>query len=307
MGMKRLIKRLKREEQGQILLGVALSMMFLLGMGAFVLDYGLMAVQKTQLQNAADAAALAGAQSIHLMTETQLALIVADYAEKNVEDGFINETPEVTITQYDRMANTLSVRVTQTAGKVLSGLFSEEEITLTAEATAKMTRKWDGEALPFLNYQIKPEVSGTVILWSQDSNSPQVVDRVDKKEYELIQDPATLRYYYKLEYENGVDLQNGVASDIKAGMSAMISNGMTQYLLSVSPEAFAANTYKTITNRTVIPLKDLVLMKVNVKSYEDNGAMRNLTFTIEEIYDIGDGKYPETAMHSERFNVRLIR
>ena len=87
----------------------------------------------------------------------------------------------------------------------------------------------------------------------------------------------------------------------------MISNGVTQYLLSVSPEAFAANTYQTITNLTVIPLKDLVLMKVNVQSYEDNGSLRNLTFTIDQIYDIGDGEYPETALHSERFNVKLIR
>lgn len=305
--MKRFIRRLKREEKGQILVGVALSMAFLLGIGAFVLDYGMMALQKAQLQNAADAAALAGAQSIHLMTKEQMTPMVEDYAMRNVEESFFTDPPEVSIILYDRLANTLSVRVTQTAGKVLSGVLDVADTTITAEATAKLTRMWDGEALPFLNYQINPVVSTAVVLWSQDGTSPQVVDRVDKKEYELIQDPVTLRYYYKMAYEDGIDLQNGVASDIKAGMATMISNGPTQYLLSLSPKAFADPAYQTIGNLTVVPFADLVLLKVNVETYVDHGSSRQLTFTIKEVYDIGNGIYPETALHSERFNVKLIK
>lgn len=306
--MKWIFRRLKREEKGQILVGVALSMAFLLGMGAFVLDYGVMAVQKAQLQNAADAAALAGAQSIHLRTKEQLTPMVEDYAVRNVEESLFADPPEVSIILYDQAANTLSVRVTQTAGKVLSGFLNVADTTITAEATAKLTRKWDGEALPFLNYQIAPVVSTTpLVLWSQDGTTPQVVDRVDKNEYELIQDPATLRKYYKMEYEDGINLQNGVASDIKAGMESMILNGTTQYLLSVSPEAFAAHTYQTITNLTVVPFEDLILMKVNVISYVDHGSDRQLNFIIEQIYDISDGDFPETALHSERFNVKLVR
>jgi Flp pilus assembly protein TadG len=57
----KLIKRLKKEEQGQALIMVALMLTMLLGFAALVVDVGMMYVTKAELQNAADAAALAGA------------------------------------------------------------------------------------------------------------------------------------------------------------------------------------------------------------------------------------------------------
>ena len=53
-----------RNERGSILIQVALSMIGLLAFGAMAIDYGVMRTARRQAQNAADAAALAGAISL---------------------------------------------------------------------------------------------------------------------------------------------------------------------------------------------------------------------------------------------------
>src|SRR4051794_25130453 len=50
-----------REERGAILIQVAIALLGLTAMSAFVLDYGVMWMSRRQAQNAADAGALAGA------------------------------------------------------------------------------------------------------------------------------------------------------------------------------------------------------------------------------------------------------
>ena len=56
-----LFKKLRKEEDGQSLVMVALLFVVLLGFSALVIDVGMLYVTKAQLQNAADAGALAGA------------------------------------------------------------------------------------------------------------------------------------------------------------------------------------------------------------------------------------------------------
>lgn len=59
-----LARRFVREEEGAVAVVVAMCMVVLLGFAALVLDAGLLFVDRTQLQKAADAAALAGAYDI---------------------------------------------------------------------------------------------------------------------------------------------------------------------------------------------------------------------------------------------------
>src|SRR4051812_13638289 len=54
----------RRGESGQILILAALVQVVLLALVGFAVDYGVMLVEKTQLQNALDAASLAGARSL---------------------------------------------------------------------------------------------------------------------------------------------------------------------------------------------------------------------------------------------------
>ena len=70
-----MFRRLKREEDGAITPLVALLLIILVGFCALVLDFGMIYANRRNLQNAADAAALAGAREL----ETQL-LTVGTYA-----------------------------------------------------------------------------------------------------------------------------------------------------------------------------------------------------------------------------------
>src|SRR5579884_140113 len=54
----------RRVESGQILVIFALVQVVLLAMAGFAVDYGALLVEKTKLQNAVDAASLAGARAL---------------------------------------------------------------------------------------------------------------------------------------------------------------------------------------------------------------------------------------------------
>jgi hypothetical protein len=62
--MQKIFNRLRKEESGQSLVMVVLLLSVLLGFSALLVDVGLLYAEKAKLQNAADAAALAGAQML---------------------------------------------------------------------------------------------------------------------------------------------------------------------------------------------------------------------------------------------------
>jgi len=86
--MKKLMKIVKNED-GQVLVLTAILLAVLLGFAALTIDIGMVYITKTKLQNAADAAALAGAQdlpnsSIDTLTANDTAESTArNYAEQN--------------------------------------------------------------------------------------------------------------------------------------------------------------------------------------------------------------------------------
>lgn len=82
------VRRINSTERGSIAILVALGMTVLLASCAMVVDIGLIYVQKAKLQNAVDAAALAGAQE--LPGDTSSANLVAqDYASKNGVENIV--------------------------------------------------------------------------------------------------------------------------------------------------------------------------------------------------------------------------
>ena len=68
--MKGLLKMVGRDERGQVLVLVALLAAVLMGFTASVIDIGIVQLAKARLQNAADAAALAGAGEFTIRTVT---------------------------------------------------------------------------------------------------------------------------------------------------------------------------------------------------------------------------------------------
>lgn len=82
--MQRILKMFRNEE-GQILVFVAIAMVAIMGFSALAIDVGMVSIQKSNLQNAADAAALAGAQDIGTENDPEDTAIA--YADKNGGSG----------------------------------------------------------------------------------------------------------------------------------------------------------------------------------------------------------------------------
>lgn len=79
-----------KKERGSVVILVALGLTTLLGFGALVTDIGMLYVQKAKLQNAVDAAALAGVQELP-KDPTQAEQVAQDYATRNnVSDITVN-------------------------------------------------------------------------------------------------------------------------------------------------------------------------------------------------------------------------
>lgn len=73
-----------RDERGAVMVMVTLAIVIIFGFSVLVIDIGMMTVVKTQLQNAADAAVLAGISALALANDSTLAITRAkDFASGN--------------------------------------------------------------------------------------------------------------------------------------------------------------------------------------------------------------------------------
>src|SRR6187401_1591057 len=79
-----------QRDEGAVMVWVALMMVVLLGAGAIVIDIGALYAEKRQLQNGADAAALAVAQDCANGSCSGYAARADTYADLNANDGAAN-------------------------------------------------------------------------------------------------------------------------------------------------------------------------------------------------------------------------
>ncbi|CZQ80916.1 Hypothetical protein Tpal_134 [Trichococcus palustris] len=127
----KLIKRLKKEEQGQALIMVALMLTVLLGFAALVVDVGNLYVQKSQLQNAADAAALAGAQDLGTAIDAEAT--AKNYAEANG----VPKTETLVDTTYDNNPSKIEVVSTKNVSYTFARVLGLLETNVKARAVAQ--------------------------------------------------------------------------------------------------------------------------------------------------------------------------
>ena len=86
----------RRNERGAVLIQVAVAMLALLALSAFVFDYGVMWVSRGQAQNAADAGALSGAVSLAFNSATDQAAARARAIAMAQENKVWKQAPSVT-------------------------------------------------------------------------------------------------------------------------------------------------------------------------------------------------------------------
>lgn len=133
--MLKLIRSLHRES-GQSIVTIALMSMFLLAIVGLAADTGFVWMQRRNLQNAADAAALAAAQELPGPDAAAEAKAV-EFAEKNVTD-----LASTTVTFPDRMADGRATAVKVVVHKNSASLFGVGlgfgEKDISAKATARI-------------------------------------------------------------------------------------------------------------------------------------------------------------------------
>jgi Flp pilus assembly protein TadG len=128
-----------RDENGGVLVFVAIFMVVLLGFTAIVIDGGRLYTEKSKLQKALDAAVLAGAQGLRT-SESRSREIATDISDKN---GFKVSESELTFSS-DSIKATKQVNVPMTFAKVIG--ITNTTISATAKAKVAPLTKASGIA-----------------------------------------------------------------------------------------------------------------------------------------------------------------
>jgi hypothetical protein len=143
----------RRRERGQVLIMVAISLFVLIGVIALAVDVGHWYGQRRHMQNAADAAALAGAYEICINKETSDTIIRAtaiEYAERNGADAAMVDVlitdPTGTETAGDipSVRNTVVVTAGVAAETFFARLFGLETVDVGAVAAAACGKASEG-------------------------------------------------------------------------------------------------------------------------------------------------------------------
>lgn len=310
--MGRIIKRLKTEEDGQSLVMIVLLLGVLLGFSALVVDVGLMYAEKSKLQNAADAAALAGAMELPDKTAAEsVAEIYADNNEVPFEDVIIT-FPEKTKIKADVEGD-----VPYIFAKFLN--LAGNGTTVKATAVAQVEYHWDGQALPLTNTG-SLYTSENILLRTNKSpgDKSQIYDFYKKTS-------STGKNSYYVKYDDGIVIDQGNGNTtsnidgslklnpVVADILTSAKVGDTFYLLSVRSDIIdsfmnhngsilvtdkdGSSQTRTANNGglkagDVIPFNMLVLLEV---AYVDRKDANDTDIEMKYIqeYDIVNGVYPE--------------
>ena len=127
------------EEKGSIIIIVALSLTFIMGFAALVMDYGSVVIEKTKFQNAVDAAALSAA---NYLPSTSLATTKANsYIALN---GY---TPTDIAITFSNSNNTIEIVGTKTIQYGFARILGFNDVTITQTSFAE--RESVGEAFNY--------------------------------------------------------------------------------------------------------------------------------------------------------------
>lgn len=285
--MKNLLKKIK-DESGQALVIVAASVIVLMGVTAFSVDMGMAYNAKAELQAAADAAALAGAQDL------PNASLAAETANSYVDLNYDDVDKVVVTTPYKLNPKQIEVTCEKTFeymfAKVLG--FDSKVIKVRAVATSEAT--WEGDALPFIN--LDDSISGgQIVLWEKvDPKSPGDYERLwdnnnPDPEYIITGTAGNYRSTLTDLTDDLIAIKSGISNDepkIESICSNLKASGGSVYVLSLTDEARAeyqaliASKDFTFGNKTQITIEDIVLLECKVTDYDfSNTVNRGITLT----------------------------
>jgi hypothetical protein len=123
-------KTIWQEERGSALILITTALTVLVGFAALVIDVGMLYAKRLHLQNVADAAALAGAQEIHL-DDGESETVALNYALAN------GVTPEDLDISFDSSQKSVTVGVTITKPHFFARVLGLDETQVVASSTAQ--------------------------------------------------------------------------------------------------------------------------------------------------------------------------
>lgn len=317
-----------RSESGQSMVLVVLMIFVLLGFGALAVDVGAMTYQKGLMQNAADAAALAGVQYLpnHNTAKTQ--------AEKYVKEknGLPTDTVVVNTPYIDPVTNIedktkVEVIITRTfdnyLAQALSPAFADN--TFTVRAVAQGTSVWSGQALPFLNMESFGEY-GEMNIWTKIGENLDGLtgyfESLDKSEIEYTDGSFIVKFPDGIEVDPG-KIANG-PHKIKDNLEIMWNvykemepDDRIIFCFSLAPKVFQRTSPKYVLvepsdkenkrylegtknklkNGDNIRFDELVLLECKWLDYSLKDMKLELEFT-GKVYDLGN-----TVAESEDYTV----
>lgn len=275
--------KLQKNKKGAISIIVAISMVVLLLFAALVIDIGMLAVNKSKLQNACDAAALAGAQELP-KDKVKAEAVAKQYAAENgVEDKYIKTSfsdgnSKITVTAENKPVGFFFARVVG---------INEGQVSAKASAiNAPISRVGKG-LRPFGVLYSEYEKEGTVVLKTgvDDSNKGNF-GPVD------LHSNGGSGYEYNIKYGSDKSYSVDDPIDTETGNKVGPTFDGVQYLIDGCNHtpACTPSSHKSDCSRVItVPLVDTIAVngkkEVTIKGFAK--------FFIENIVQVGNNGHVE--------------
>ena len=256
------MKRFIRNESGQSAVLVVLMLTVIMGCAALGVDAGRVHIEQKDLQDAVDLAALSGAGKLPSQASAR-----AKAAEIAAANDAVGGTLTVN-TPYNGDSGKVEVIYTTTLDYTFARIIGYNTKEITVRAVAERVAVWDGEALPFVNFNDDYEENSTIYAWDKNGNG--FFESIWKKEqpgsgseyYELVfyEEPYP---HFVIAYTDGICVERGKDNSIgeEMGMLWQYYKNSYIYLFSIKSELIKEG-YNKNSNKDVVDIDDLVLLKV---------------------------------------------
>jgi len=299
--------RRSHNEEGQAMVMAAFAMVVILGFGAFAVDIGHIAVQKSDLQNAADAAALAGV--VEMPSNANAETVAVNYAKTNGMSVLSNKVTlnGETVSASAIGKNQLRVECSREVDYYFAGVLGFKSKVITAVAVAeKNSSAWSGEALPFVNTNIPFAVNTQFYVRDKaGSGSFDSIEKTDRGE------KLKAGYWaFDVSWEDGLlakkGMDNSVHKEVQDIYDDLVKSGgsRTVYLFSLSNSVINSTRVNIVTldkkgNQVITSIKisdlgtndniqvgQLVLLQCTFDLCEDNS--KTMKLTTKAVFDLGN-------------------
>lgn len=208
------MRDLKRDESGAVAVLVAACLTVLMGMTAFAVDFGMMAECKGELQNAADAAALAAAADLGAgSTRATVKQTAEKYCTANGFDPDRDDVAMTVQTAGKTVKVSLSREMTTGFSSVLTG---QRTRSISAEATAEATSIFGGcPYAMFAGKRIEDDGSGITVTGNDITISGNIHSNSDiSMRNATIVDGCVATAVRRVSISEGRGYENSIALDM---------------------------------------------------------------------------------------------